>query len=107
MTTFSDDSTNTINHLTNKNRIRIDMNIGTYIKNRREALGLTQTDLSDGLGLSTSQSIYNIECGKAPLPIKHLSALSIILQVSEKKIVEVLVSDYRKELQRQIKSSRK
>ena len=55
--------------------------LGTYVSNRRKALGLTQNDLAQSLGY-TSQGISKFESGESQISILVLPKLANLLQES-------------------------
>lgn len=69
--------------------------VGTFIRQRRAALGLSQREL--GLLFSpavTTQFISNIERGVTPLPPAHVATLVRALQVPESEILALLEREY-------------
>lgn len=69
--------------------------VGTYIRQRREALGLSQRAL--GLLFSppvTTQFISNLERGVTPLPPNHVPTLTKALSVSEGELMSLLEKEY-------------
>jgi len=52
--------------------------IGNRIRKRREAMGLTQSDVGDHLGL-TKNAVGKIESGYSALTLKNLFALPLVL----------------------------
>jgi transcriptional regulator with XRE-family HTH domain len=69
--------------------------VGSYIRQRREVLGLSQRAL--GLLFTpavTTQFISNVERGVTPLPPAHVPTLSKALQVSEADIMSLLEREY-------------
>lgn len=69
--------------------------VGTFIRNRRETLGLSQRAL--GLLFTppvTTQFISNVERGVTPLPPVHVAILAKALQISEVEIMGQLEREY-------------
>ncbi len=69
--------------------------VGTFIRQRRAALGLSQREL--GLLFSpavTTQFISNIERGVTTLPPAHVATLVRALQVPEAEILALLEREY-------------
>jgi transcriptional regulator with XRE-family HTH domain len=69
--------------------------VGNFIRQRREALGLSQRAL--GLMFSppvTTQFISNIERGVTPLPPAHVPTLVKALMVSEEELMGLLEREY-------------
>jgi len=73
--------------------------VGTFIRQRRETLGISQRAL--GLLFSppvTTQFISNVERGVTPLPPTHISTLTKALQVQESEITALLKQEYHQKL---------
>jgi transcriptional regulator with XRE-family HTH domain len=69
--------------------------VGTFIRTRREALGLSQRAL--GLLFApavTTQFISNVERGVTPLPPAHVPTLVKALMVSEEELMSLLEREY-------------
>ena len=69
--------------------------VGAFIRQRREALGLSQRSL--GLLFSpavTTQFISNVERGVTPLPPIHVQTLTKVLLVSEAELMVLLEKEY-------------
>ena len=69
--------------------------VGNCIRQRREALGLSQRAL--GLLFDpavTTQFISNVERGVTPLPPAHVPTLAKALQISEAEIMSLLEREY-------------
>lgn len=69
--------------------------VGNFIRQRREALGLSQRAL--GLLFAppvTTQFISNIERGVTPLPPSHVPTLTKALMVSEEELLSLLEREY-------------
>lgn len=62
------------------------MNIGTLIRQRREALNLSQEELGYKIGVG-AQYISNIERGECGPPKSRLSYIAKVLRVPTKSIV--------------------
>lgn len=62
----------------------------TFIRNRREALGLTQQQAADAAGLSDRQRWYKFECGRVDNPeLSTLLGIARALKCSIDKLVVV------------------
>ena len=57
--------------------------VAENIKNRREALGITQTELAERMGLKDKSSISKIESGKLPITLKTVERVAAALNCSE------------------------
>ncbi len=69
--------------------------VGSYIRQRREAMGLSQRAL--GMMFQppvTTQFISNVERGVTPLPPVHVSTLTKALAVSESELMALLEKEY-------------
>jgi transcriptional regulator with XRE-family HTH domain len=69
--------------------------VGTFIRQRRESLGLSQRAL--GLLFDppvTTQFISNVERGVTPLPPAHVPTLTKALLVSEDELMSLLEKEY-------------
>jgi transcriptional regulator with XRE-family HTH domain len=69
--------------------------VGSYIRQRREVLGLSQRAL--GLLFTpavTTQFISNVERGVTPLPPVHVPTLAKALSVDESEIMSLLEKEY-------------
>lgn len=69
--------------------------VGQFIRQRREALGLSQRAL--GLLFNpvvTTQFISNVERGVTPLPPIHIPTLIKALQVSEEELMAIMEQEY-------------
>ncbi len=58
------------------------MEFGQRVKNLREALGLTQSDLADAVGYSDKTAISRIETGKSDVSRGKISELAETLHTS-------------------------
>jgi len=73
--------------------------VGHFIRQRREALGLSQRAL--GLLFTppvTTQFISNVERGVTPLPPAHVPILTKALLVSEQELMNLLEKEYTQKL---------
>ncbi len=69
--------------------------IGTYIRQKREILGLSQRELGQRLTPPvTTQFISNMERGVTPLPPVHIPALASGLGVPEGEITQILEKEF-------------
>lgn len=74
--------------------------VGNFIRQRREALGLSQKELGLLFNPSvTTQFISNLERGVTPLPPSHVSTLSKALLISEGELASLLEREYSHKLQ--------
>ena len=69
--------------------------IGSFIRQKREILGLSQRELGQRLTPPvTTQFISNMERGVTPLPPTHIPALASALGVTESEITQVLEKEF-------------
>lgn len=69
--------------------------VGTFIKQRRQSLELSQRALGQMLTpVVTTQFISNLERGVTPLPLSHLPALAKALQISDAELTSLLEREY-------------
>lgn len=76
--------------------------LSKLMRSRRSDLGVTQQDLATKLKVHV-QFVSNIERGICSIPPKRIRALARALKVEPKQIVEVILNDYRYQLERGIK----
>ena len=67
---------------------------GAYVKQLREAAGLTQQQVSKALGLEYYTMISQIEIGKTRVPPDHIAKLAELLEVDPKEFAKRLLSYY-------------
>ena len=74
--------------------------VGKFIRQRREALGLTQQDASSMLGweCKNAQVISNIERLKNGLPPRHMVKVCDVLKIDSSQLIEMMVLDYKETL---------
>lgn len=58
--------------------------VAENIKNRRESLGMTQTELAEKMGLKDKSSVCKIESGKLPITLKTVERVAEALNCSER-----------------------
>lgn len=63
------------------------MTIGERIRNRREELGMTQTDLAMKCGYSSKSSICKIEKEDKEISVARLEKISKILNISIRELM--------------------
>ena len=73
--------------------------VGTFIKQRRQTLGLSQRALGQMLTPAvTTQFISNLERAVTPLPLNHVATLARSLQVTEAELMALLEKEYASKL---------
>lgn len=75
--------------------------IAEYVRNRREEIGLSQTELSQSIGYKHGQFISNIERGVCSLPAPKVRALAVSLKTKPRPIIDAMVKDFHDNLVRQ------
>lgn len=78
-------------------------NIGQVIKSYREKAGMTQKTLSEILGYENPQFVSLIENGHSKVPLNVLGRVIEALKIPEKKVVDVLLATYQKEIMAELK----
>lgn len=68
------------------------------VKEYRLNLNLTQTDVSETLGYTSSQLISRVERGECRYPIKSLIQLSEIFKVSHSELIDLEVESHRNKI---------
>jgi transcriptional regulator with XRE-family HTH domain len=82
-------------------------NIGSLIKSYREKASMTQKTLSEFLGYENPQFVSLIENGHSKVPLNVLGKVIDALKIPEKKILDVLLAAYQKEIVAEIELSSK
>lgn len=83
------------------------MTLGAIIKDYRTKAGYTQKDLADKLGYEIPQFISLMENGHSKIPLNILGEIIAILNIPEKKVIEVLLENFEKEARVLISNGRK
>jgi transcriptional regulator with XRE-family HTH domain len=81
--------------------------IGNFLKGHRKNSGLSQKEVSDILGYSSSQFISNIERGVAGPPTDVFLKMVSIYKIPEKQVVDFLISEQKKALSKLFKKRKK
>jgi transcriptional regulator with XRE-family HTH domain len=66
---------------TEKERLDLRKRVGTFVRARRQQLGLSQGDVIEKLGYVSRNSVSNIETGREGLPAKRIYAWADVLEV--------------------------
>lgn len=69
--------------------------LGTMLKDRRIKRGLSQKEVSDELGYSSSQFISNWERGLCSPPLEALGALTKLYNIRRSELIDFMVNSYR------------
>lgn len=81
---------------------RADKKLGEYLRRKREALGLTQSEVAQKLGYGSPQFISNIERGISNVPVKSLRIMIDLYQISADEVIQILLEDKKRALLRQL-----
>jgi len=81
---------------------RADKKLGEYLRRKREALSLTQSEVAQRLGYGSPQFISNIERGISNVPVKSLRIMIDLYQISANEVIQILLDDKRRALLRQL-----
>lgn len=81
--------------------------LGSIIKEYRNKANYTQKDLADRLGYEIPQFISLMENGHSKIPLNVLGEIIAILNIPEKKVLEILLDNYEKEARVLISNGRK
>lgn len=81
--------------------------LGEIIQQHRKQKGLTQMELATKLGYDTPQFISNLERGLAKIPMNTIGQLIVLLDISEKKIVQMHLDAYQSILKSEIQQGKK
>lgn len=76
--------------------------LGNFLKQKRVAKGLTQRELAEALGNLNSQFVSNWERGLCAPPGHAFQQLIDLLSINRKELVEVMLVDSRKVIERKI-----
>lgn len=68
---------------------------GDMVREARERFDLSQTAVAQMLGLSSGQSISNIERGVVTIPSVYVGPISAALGIDPAALIDSLVEDYR------------
>lgn len=77
--------------------------IADLIKEKRHVAKIKQQDLSRELGYKSAQFVSNWERGISQPPLKDAKKVCKILGISEYKYKQILVRDYKQEVERAFK----
>lgn len=74
--------------------------VAVLIRNRRTDLKISQRQLHRkifSIG-KDGQFVSNVERGKCSLPVKHIPAISELLEIDPNELIEAFVKDYRDQI---------
>lgn len=86
---------------------KITPTLGQLIKSYRIKSDLTQKDLAEKIGYDIPQFISLMENGHAKIPLIILGQLISILKIPEKKVLDILTENYKRDALEQISTGRK
>lgn len=78
-------------------------NTAKLIRDKREKVKMSQSDLSKKLKKTSSQFISNFERGFSPLPIKKLKEIARVLKIDKMILKKQLMSDFKNHLNDSLK----
>ncbi len=78
--------------------------IGQFLKEKREAKGLTQAQVAEKLGYGSPQFISNIERGISRVPLKSLKSFMQVYDLDPEQIIDLLLEEKKQQLRRQLMS---
>lgn len=74
------------------------MTLAELIKTKRIQKGITQRELADELGYSTSQFISNFERSVSRPPMFQLKKICKLLDIKPEVMQEIYLADYKRQL---------
>ena len=74
--------------------------LGTYLRKSRIAKNLSQAEVAAKLHYTTPQFVSNWERGLSSPPIKALKILIKALDLNVNKMIDILITDARREVER-------
>lgn len=81
--------------------------LAAYLKEKRVEAGLTQLEVAKKLGYSSPQFVSNWERGLANPPVFVLRDLTKMYKVPVDQMFDLIVEDFKLELQRELSVSRR
>ena len=74
--------------------------MGIFLREKRETIGLTQAQVATQLGYGSPQFISNIERGVSRVPVKSLKAFIGIYALQKDEVIEILLEEKKTQLQK-------
>ncbi len=71
------------------------MKAAKLIRKARKKLGLSQKQVSESLGLTTSQFVSNVELKKSPIPPERVREFCEILELNSKELISAIADDFK------------
>ncbi len=81
--------------------------LAAFLKEKRIAAGLTQSEVAKKLGYSSPQFVSNWERGLANPPVFVLRDLTKMYKVPVEQMCDLIVEDFKQELQRELSAGRR
>lgn len=81
--------------------------LAAYLKEKRIQVGLTQSEVAKKLGYSSPQFVSNWERGLANPPVFVLRDLTKMYKVPVDELFDLIVEDFKQELQRELSAGRR
>ena len=78
--------------------------LGTFLKTRREKVGLTQKQVADALGYTTPQFVSSWERGEREPPMNVIWRLASIYHLSAEKIFDVMLEYRHKMIEQELRA---
>lgn len=72
--------------------------LGLYLKEKREAAGLSQSEVAKKLGYSSPQFISNCERGLCALPLDTLKTIIKLYSLSPSEVIELILEEQEKHM---------
>ena len=66
---------------------------GDLIRQRREQLGLSQTEVARRVGIGSPEFIGMVEVGKRPIPLDRVPRLAAVLELSGPDLCKLALSE--------------
>lgn len=80
--------------------------LGSYLKQKRRAAGLSQKATASALGYSCSQMISNWERGLCHPPLAKLGQITKLYRVKSTALIEIMIRDYERLLQSKVTNNK-
>ncbi len=74
--------------------------MGVFLREKRETIGLTQAQVATQLGYGSPQFISNIERGVSRVPVKSLKAFIGIYALQKDEVIDILLEEKKNQLQK-------
>lgn len=83
------------------------MTLNAYLKEKRVASGLSQSEVASELGYTSPQFVSNWERGLVRPPLETLSVLTDLYKISKNEVIEMILDETRSELESALKGKSK